>query len=247
MTKLQNRVAIVTGSARGIGKIIVDRLAAEGAIIIISDVSVEAGKDAVNQMVSNGVNAIFIACDVSNAEDTNNLVAKTIEKFGRIDILVNNAGIRRDTLLVRMKDDDWDLVININLKGAFNCSRSVAKIMMKQKEGRIINISSVVGLMGNAGQANYSASKAGLIGLTKSLAKELGLRNITVNAIAPGYIDTEMTRELADKVKEEYLQHIPLRNFGQPEDVANLVLFLASNEARYITGEIIRVDGGLSM
>ncbi len=247
MTRLQNRVAIVTGSARGIGKVIVDRLAAEGAITIISDVSVEAGEDAVNQLVSNGVNAIFVPCDVSNAEDSNNLAAKTMEKFGRIDILVNNAGIRRDALLVRMKDDDWDLVLNINLKGAFNCSRAVAKTMMKQKEGRIINISSVVGLMGNAGQVNYSASKAGLFGLTKSVAKELGLRNITVNAIAPGYIDTEMTRELSDKVKEEYLQHIPLRDFGQPEDVANLVLFLASDEARYITGEIIRVDGGLSM
>jgi len=247
MTRLQNRVAIVTGSARGIGKVIVDRLAAEGAIIIISDVSVEAGEDAVNQLNSNGVNAIFIPCDVSNAEDANNLVAKTMEKFGKIDILVNNAGIRRDTLLVRMKDDDWDLVLNINLKGAFNCCRAVAKTMMKQKEGKIINISSVVGLMGNAGQVNYSASKAGLFGLTKSVAKELGLRNITVNAIAPGYIDTEMTRELSDKVKEEYLQHIPLRDFGQPEDVANLVLFLASDEARYITGEIIRVDGGLSM
>jgi len=247
MTRLQNRVAIVTGSARGIGKVIVDRLAAEGAIIIISDVSVEAGEDAVNQLDSNGVNAIFIPCDVSITEDANNLVAKTMEKFGKIDILVNNAGIRRDTLLVRMKDDDWDVVLNINLKGAFNCCRAVAKTMMKQKEGKIINISSVVGLMGNAGQVNYSASKAGLFGLTKSVAKELGLRNITVNAIAPGYIDTEMTRELSDKVKEEYLQHIPLRDFGQPEDVANLVLFLASDEARYITGEIIRVDGGLSM
>lgn len=247
MTRLQNRVAIVTGSARGIGKVIVDRLAAEGAIIIISDISVEAGEDAVNQLDSNGVNAIFIPCDVSNAEDANNLVAKTMEKFGKVDILVNNAGIRRDTLLVRMKDDDWDVVLNINLKGAFNCCRAVAKTMMKQKEGKIINISSVVGLMGNAGQVNYSASKAGLFGLTKSVAKELGLRNITVNAIAPGYIDTEMTRELSDKVKEEYLQHIPLRDFGQPEDVANLVLFLASDEARYITGEIIRVDGGLSM
>lgn len=247
MDRLKKKVAVVTGSARGIGKVIVDRLAAEGATVVLSDVNVELGTQAANQMVADGFDALFIPCDVSKADNSNELMSKTVDKYGKIDILVNNAGIRRDTLLARMKDDDWDFVISINLKGAFNCSRAVAKTMMKQKEGRIINISSVVGLMGNAGQANYSASKAGLLGLTKSLAKELGPRNVTVNAIAPGYIDTEMTQTLSDKVKEEYLQHIPLRGFGQPGDVADLVLFLASEEARYITGEIIRVDGGLSM
>ena len=247
MNRLQNKIAVVTGSARGIGKVIVDQLAAEAATVVVSDVNVELGTDAVNQMVANGVDACFIPCNVTNAEEANNLVLKTVDMYGKIDILVNNAGVRRDTLVVRMKDDDWDFVISINLKGAFNCCRAAAKAMMKQRGGRIINISSVVGLMGNVGQANYSASKAGLLGLTKSLAKELGTRNVTVNAIAPGFIDTDMTQTLPDKVKEEYLNHIPLHAFGQPEDVANVVLFLASDEARYITGEIIRVDGGLSM
>lgn len=247
MSRFVNKVALVTGAARGIGRIIALTLAKQGANVVISDVLVEDGESAVQEIQALDRKCTFIKCDVSNSEDVNNLISETIAGFGQIDIFVNNAGITRDTLMIRMKDDDWDKVLDINLKGAFLCTRAVAKVMMKKRTGRIINISSVVGIMGNLGQVNYSASKAGLIGLTKSSAKELAPRGITVNAIAPGFIETEMTQKLAEEVRESYLNAIPLHDFGTPQDVANTVAFLASDEARYITGEVIRVDGGMRM
>jgi 3-oxoacyl-[acyl-carrier protein] reductase len=247
MSRFKNKVALVTGSARGIGKVIALNLARQGADVVISDVMVEDGKNTVKEIQTLGRKCLFVQCDVSNSEDVNNLISKTVTEFGQIDVLVNNAGITKDTLMIRMKDEDWDNVININLKGSFLCTRAVAKVMMKKRSGSIVNISSVVGLMGNLGQVNYSASKAGLIGLTKSSAKELAPRGITVNAIAPGFIETEMTQKLTEQVRESYLKVIPLNDFGSPEDVANAVAFLASEEARYITGEVIRVDGGMRM
>jgi 3-oxoacyl-[acyl-carrier protein] reductase len=248
LARLQDRVAIVTGASRGIGKVIARQLAIEGALVIVSTGrSFEAGEALAAEINSNLGKAIFIPCDVTKSEEVSRLVSSSLEKFDRIDILVNNAGITRDTLIVRMKDEDWDDVLRTNLKGAFNCSRAVARIMMKQRSGRIINVSSVVGLMGNPGQANYAASKAGLFGLTKSMAKEMAPRGITVNAIAPGYIETEMTQDLSEKSKETYLSYIPMHQFGRCEDVAAVAVFLASDEARYLTGEIIRVDGGLGM
>ncbi len=247
MSKFQNKVAVVTGAARGIGKVIAFNLARQGADIIISDVSVDDGEKTAGEIQKLNRKCIFVRCDVSVTDDVNNLISKTISEFGRIDILVNNAGITKDTLLIRMKDEAWDQVLDINLKGSFLCSRAAAKEMMKQRSGRIINISSVVGLMGNLGQVNYSASKAGLIGLTKSSAKELAPRGITVNAIAPGFIETEMTQKLSEEVRETYLNVIPLNRFGSPDDVASCVAFLASDEAKYISGEVIRVDGGMRM
>lgn len=243
----KKRVAVVTGAARGIGKVIALNLARQGADIIISDITVDDGEKTAGEIQKLGRKCSFIRCDVSKTDDVNNLISKTISEFGRIDILVNNAGITKDTLMIRMKDEAWDLVLDINLKGAFLCSRASAKEMMKQRSGRIVNISSVVGLMGNLGQVNYSASKAGLIGLTKSSAKELAPRGITVNAIAPGFIETEMTQKLSNDVREAYIKVIPLNCFGSPEDVANCVVFLASDAAKYISGEVIRVDGGMRM
>lgn len=247
MSRFLQKVAVITGAARGIGKVIAHNLAEQGADIVISDVSAEEGEKTVQEIKSLNRKSIFVRCDVSNSEDVNNLISKTVSEFDRIDILVNNAGITKDTLMIRMKDDDWEKVININLKGSFLCSRAAAREMMKQRSGRIINISSVVGLMGNSGQVNYSASKAGLIGLTKSAAKELAPRGITVNAIAPGFIETEMTQNLSDQVREIYLKVIPLNYFGSCDDVAKCVVFLASDDAKYITGEVIRVDGGMRM
>lgn len=247
MSRFENKVALVTGSARGIGKVIALILAKQGADVVISDVLVEDGENTVKEIQALGRKSLFISCDVSNSEDVENLISKTVAEFGQLDVLVNNAGITRDTLMIRMKDEDWDKVLNINLKGSFLCTRAAAKVMMKKRTGRIVNISSVVGIMGNLGQVNYSASKAGLIGLTKSSAKELAPRGITVNAIAPGFIETEMTQKLTEQVRESYLKVIPLKNFGSPEDVANAVAFLASEEARYISGEVIRVDGGMRM
>lgn len=245
---LTNKVALVTGGSRGIGRAIAIALAEKGAKVAINYAGRE---DAANETVSiiqkNGGEAIAIKANVADYEEVEQMVKRVVETFGSLDILVNNAGITRDNLILRMKESDWDDVINTNLKGVFNCTKAVTRQMMKQRGGRIINISSVVGVAGNAGQANYVAAKAGVIGLTKTTAKELASRNITVNAIAPGFIETEMTDALGDDLKQEMLKQIPLGSFGQPEDVANVVLFLASDASRYITGQTIHVDGGMVM
>lgn len=247
MGKFDDKVAIITGSARGIGKAIAQRFILEGAKVVISDINEALANQSADEFKQTGGTALAITADVSEMAEAEALVTKTVAALGRVDILVNNAGITRDSLLIRMSENDWDAVIRVNLKGSFNCLKSVAKVMMKQRFGKIINISSVVGIMGNFGQANYSASKAGLIGLTKTVAKELAPRGITVNAIAPGYIETEMTAALSDQVKETFLNGIPLKRAGKAEDVANAVIFLASREADYITGQVLQVDGGLLM
>jgi len=247
MALLKDKVALITGGAQGIGEAIARKLASEGASIAIIDVNLEKAKATADDIKKLGVETEAYKADVSNTSEVQKVVDEIFEKFKRIDILVNNAGITRDTLMMRMTEQDWDLVININLKGAFNFTKAVTKIMAKQRNGSIINISSVVGLFGNAGQANYSASKAGLIGLTKSTAKEFAIRNVRANAIAPGFIKTAMTDKLSKEVIDKYLENIPLKTLGTPEDVANSVLFLASDLSSYITGEVIRVDGGLAM
>lgn len=245
---LKDKVAIVTGGTRGIGRAIALKLADHGANIVInyrnSDKEAEELKGILEEK---GVKVIAVKCDISNFEDSKNLMDKCKEVFGKIDILVNNAGITKDTLIMRMKEEDFDNVIDVNLKGTFNCAKHASAIMLKQRFGKIINMTSVVGIAGNAGQVNYAASKAGVIGLTKSLAKELGSRGITVNAVAPGFINTDMTASLSEKVKEEASKNIPLKRLGDPEDVANLVRFLASDAANYITGQVINVDGGMVM
>ena len=240
----ENKTVIVTGSARGIGRTIAEYFARHNANVVISDIDQEAVDKVVAEI---GSKALGIKADVLNLEEVENLFAKTVEKFGSIDIVVNNAGVTRDNLLVRLSEKDWDMVVDINLKGAFFVTKTAAKIMMKQRSGKIVNISSVVGLTGNAGQANYAASKAGLIGLTKSAAKELAGRGITVNAVATGYIETEMTNKLPESVREAYMQKIPLKRGGTPLDVAATVAFLASDEASYITGQVLAIDGGLSI
>lgn len=245
---LKDKVAIVTGGTRGIGRAIALKLADKGANIVInyrnSDKEAEELKAILEEK---GVKVLAVKCDISNFEDSKNLMDKCKEVFGKIDILVNNAGITKDTLIMRMKEEDFDNVIDVNLKGTFNCAKHASAIMLKQRFGKIINMTSVVGIAGNAGQVNYAASKAGVIGLTKSLAKELGSRGITVNAVAPGFINTDMTASLSEKVKEEASKNIPLKRLGDPEDVANLVGFLASDAANYITGQVINVDGGMVM
>ncbi|MDK0916492.1 3-oxoacyl-[acyl-carrier-protein] reductase [Clostridium perfringens] len=245
---LKDKVAIVTGGTRGIGRAIALKLADQGANIVInyrnSDKEAEELKAILEEK---GVKVLTVKCDISNFEDSKNLMDKCKEVFGKIDILVNNAGITKDTLIMRMKEEDFDNVIDVNLKGTFNCAKHASAIMLKQRFGKIINMTSVVGIAGNAGQVNYAASKAGVIGLTKSLAKELGSRGITVNAVAPGFINTDMTASLSEKVKEEASKNIPLKRLGDPEDVANLVGFLASDASNYITGQVINVDGGMVM
>jgi len=244
---LQDRVAIVTGASRGIGKCIAQTLAAGGAKVVAVSRKAEDTAELVAQIENQGGKAISVAADVSKVADVEQMVNASLEAFGQIDILVNNAGINRDSLLARMKEDDWDAVMDINLKGAFLCTGAVAKVMSKKRYGRIINISSVVGQMGNLGQANYCASKGGLVGLTRSNARELARRNITVNAVAPGFIETDMTAELSEKVRTDMAAQIPLGRFGQPQDVAAAVAFLASEQAGYITGHELSVNGGMYM
>ena len=244
---LTDKVAIVTGASRGIGEAIAKQLSSCGAKIILIARNSDQLVAVKETIISNGGIAESMTGDVSNLNSISEIVTNTIDKWGQIDILVNNAGIARDNIIMRMKEDDWDSVMNINLKGCFNGIKSVARPMIKNKAGRIINITSVVGQIGNAGQSNYAASKAGIMGLTKSMAKELGSRNITVNAVAPGYITTDITNELNDEVKEQLKSSIPLGRLGTPDDVANLVCFLASDEAGYITGQTFNVDGGMVM
>ncbi|UCE06461.1 MAG: 3-oxoacyl-[acyl-carrier-protein] reductase [bacterium] len=244
---MENKLAIITGSGRGLGKAIALKLAQEKMNIVICDIDHTLMTDTVKKIEQLNVKAIGIKVDVTNTEEVAHLFDETMQAFGRVDVLVNNAGITRDNLLIRMQEHEWDSVISVNLKGCFNCLKAAAKIMMKQRSGKIVNISSVVGVMGNAGQVNYAASKGGVISLTKSAAKELAARNITVNAIAPGYIETEMTKNLSDDVKEAFINLIPLKRPGQPEDVANVVSFLVSPAADYITGQVIHIDGGMVM
>ena len=245
---LQGKVAIITGSGRGIGKAIAIKLASLGANIVINDIPQSEDADKTSEEIkAMGVDSIVVKGDVRKTEDVQELISKTLDKFGKIDIFINNAGVTRDGLMLRMSEDDWDLVMDINLKGAFNCIKAVARPMMKQRSGAIVNIASVVGVMGNAGQANYSASKAGLIGLKKTTAKEFASRGIRCNAVAPGFIESAMTDKLPDDVKQEYFKAIPLAKFGKVEEVADVVAFLASDMSSYVTGQVINIDGGLHM
>jgi len=244
---LKGKTAIVTGASRGIGRAIALKLAAAGANIVLNYVNnQEEAVQLAGALTELGVEALAVQADVSNFNEAQALVTKAKEAFGTVDILVNNAGITRDGLIMRMSEEDFDRVLDVNLKGVFNCCRHVVPLMVKQKAGRIINITSVVGLVGNAGQANYAASKAGIIGLTKSLAKEIGSRNITVNAVAPGFIETDMTSELPEKVREAAQENTALKRLGKPENVADAVYFLAADSGAYITGQVISVDGGLA-
>jgi len=245
--RLEGKKALITGAAQGIGKSIALGMAKEGADICIADVNIENAEKTAQEVKALGVKSISIRLDVSKQESITSAFEACMKEFGALDILVNNAGITKDSVLLRMKEEDWDAVLNINLKGSFLCSKEAVKIMAKQRYGKIISISSVVAFMGNPGQANYSASKAGLIGLTKTIAKEYASRGIRANAVAPGFIQTAMTDVLSDAVKDEMKKAIPLSQFGTPEDVTNAVVFLASKEADYITGQVIHVNGGMYM
>ena len=245
---LENKIALVTGASRGIGKAVAKELAAKGAFVIVNyNGSKEAAEQVVSEIKASGKDAISYQCDVSQYADCERMVTELIKTYQKIDILVNNAGITRDNLLMKMSEEDFDVVIDTNLKGTFHTMRFVSRAMLKQRSGRIINLSSVVGVTGNAGQTNYAASKAGVIGMTKTVARELASRGVTVNAIAPGFIETDMTGKLSDLVKEQTILQIPLGKMGKPEDVAKLAGFLASDDAGYITGQVIHVDGGMVM
>ena len=245
--RLEGKVAIVTGGARGIGKAISTRLAAEGAKLAIVDIMLDVAEATAAEFRASGVEARAYAANVAKFEDAEKTVAAVVADFGKVDILVNNAGITKDNLMLRMTEQEWDAVLAVNLKGTFNFTQAAVKPMMKQRAGKIVNIASVVGRMGNAGQANYSASKAGVIALTKSTAKEFGSRNIQVNAVAPGFIETEMTAKLPQSVRDTFMMVIPAKRPGKPEDVANVVFFLCSSDADYVTGQVINIDGGMLM
>jgi 3-oxoacyl-[acyl-carrier protein] reductase len=245
MFELTGKVAIVTGASRGIGRSIAAALVGRGALVVLTDVLSDAVEQTARELASAGGKTDFATLNVTSGESAQQVVDQVVQRHGRVDVLVNNAGITRDQLLMRMKREDWDAVLAINLTGAFNCSQAVLRTMMKQRTGRIISISSVVGQMGNAGQSNYAASKAGLIGFSKSLAREAASRGVTVNVVAPGLIDTDMTRALPDTVREEWVSKVPLARFGTPDDVAAAVCFLATDEASYITGQVLAVNGGM--
>ena len=245
--EFKGQVALITGAARGIGRAIALSLAKRGADIAVADISSESARETAAEIASLGVKAVPVALDVSKSSEVSGAIEGVVKEFGRLDIVVNNAGITKDGLILRMKEDDWDAVISINLKGVFLCSREAVKVMVKQRYGRIVNIASVVAFMGNPGQANYSASKAGIVGLTKTIAKEYASRGITANAVAPGFIATAMTDALAENVREEMLKSIPVGKFGSVDDVANAVVFLSSPETAYITGQVIHVNGGMYM
>ena len=242
---LKDKVSIITGGARGIGEAVAMRLAEEGSDIALCDVNTDALSQAQKAIEAKGRKVLTEKVDVTNAEDVQGFVQKVLDKFSKINILINNAGITRDGLLVRMSAADWDAVLGVNLKGTFNCTKAVARPMMKQRGGKIVNIASIIGLVGNAGQANYAASKGGVIAFTKSAAKELAGRNINVNAIAPGFIQTQMTDKLPEDVKNTIMKQIPLGKWGSPNDVANVALFLVSDASAYITGQVVQVDGGM--
>jgi len=245
--ELKDKVALITGGARGIGEVVGRDLAKLGAHVVLADVNLEGAQETADSIKEEGGSASAVALNVADAGNVQSVFDTIAKDFKPVDILVNNAGITRDGLLMRMKEQDWDLVLSINLKGCFLCSQQAVKQMIKQKDGAIVNIASIVGLMGNAGQANYSASKAGLIGLTKTTAREVASRGIRVNAVAPGFIDTDMTRELKEEHREKLIQQIPMARLGQSQDVADAVAFLVSDRARYITGHVINVNGGMLM
>ena len=245
--RLEGKVALVTGGARGIGKAISARLAAEGAKLAIVDIMLDVAQATADEFTAQGVEAKAYAANVASFADAEATVAQVVKDFGSLDILVNNAGITRDTLMLRMTEEDFDKVIAVNLKGTFNFTKASIRPMMKARAGKIINIASVVGRMGNVGQANYAASKAGVIGLTKTVAKEFASRNIQANAVAPGYIVTDMTGKLSEEAREAFMQVIPMKRGGTPEDVANVVYFLASADSDYVTGQVINIDGGMLM
>ncbi|MFA6216277.1 MAG: 3-oxoacyl-[acyl-carrier-protein] reductase [Candidatus Omnitrophota bacterium] len=245
--RLKDKVVLITGGARGIGRSIALLFAKEGAHIVVGDVNVQEAERTAQEIEAMGRQSVALLLDVTDYVKVEEVINKILDKFGRVDILVNNAGITKDNLLLRMSQVEWDTVINVNLKGTFNCTKAVSKPMVKQRAGKIVNIASIIGVIGNAGQANYSASKAGIIALTKTTARELASRNITANAVAPGFIQTEMTAKLPQDLKDKMLADIPLGTLGSPEDVANACLFLASGEADYITGQTLIVDGGMVM
>ncbi len=244
---LEGKVALVTGGARGIGRAICEKLASEGATVAMVDIMLDVAEKTASEFRANGHEAFAVAANVAKFEDAENAVKAVVEKYGKVDILVNCAGITRDTLMLKMTEQDWDAVIAVNLKGVFNMTKAVVRPMMKNRFGRIVNISSVVGRMGNVGQANYSASKAGVLGLTKTTAREFASRNITANAVCPGYIATDMTEKLPQEARDAFLVNIPLKRAGKPSDVAGVVYFFCSPEADYVTGQVINCDGGFLM